>query len=93
MHIKFLAHGTGNPQRALVYLMAKHDHNGVPRPEVRVLRGNPKLVADLAESLSFVHRYTSGVISWHAEDDPSEEEVQAVLDDFERVAFAGMEPD
>ena len=93
MHIKFLAHGTGNPQKALVYLLAKHDHNGVPRPEVRVLRGNPKLVADLAESLSFVQRYTSGVISWHAEDDPSEEEVQAVLDDFERVAFAGMEPD
>lgn len=58
-----------------------------------MLRGNPKLVADLAESLSFVHRYTSGVISWHAEDDPSPEEVQAVLDDFERVAFAGMEPD
>ena len=93
MHIKFLAHGTGNPQKALDYLLAKHDHNGVPRPEVRVLRGNPKLVADLAESLSFVHRYTSGVISWHAEDDPSEEEVRAVLDDFERVAFAGMEPD
>lgn len=93
MHIKFLAHGTGNPQKALVYLLAKHDHNGVPRPEVRVLRGNPKLVADLAESLSFVHRYTSGVISWHAEDDPSQEEVQAVLDDFERVAFAGMAPD
>ena len=93
MHIKFLAQGTGNPQKALGYLLAKHDHNGVPRPEVRVLRGNPKLVADLAESLSFVHRYTSGVISWHAEDDPSEEEVRAVLDDFERVAFAGMEPD
>lgn len=93
MHIKFLAHGTGNPQKAVVYLLALHDHTGVLRPEVRVLRGNPKLVADLAETLSFVHRYTSGVISWHAEDDPSQEEVQAVLDDFERVAFAGMEPD
>lgn len=93
MHIKFLPHGTGNPQRAVVYLLASHDHNGVLRPEVRVLRGNPKLVADLAETLSFVHRYTSGTISWHANDDPSQEEIQAVLDDFERVAFAGMEPD
>ena len=93
MHIKFLPHGTGNPQKAVVYLLALHDHNGVPRPEVRVLRGNPKLVADLAETLSFVHRYTSGVISWHLDDDPSQDEVQEVLDDFERVAFAGMEPD
>ena len=93
MHIKFLPHGTGNPQKAVVYLLALHDHSGVPRPEVRVLRGNPKLVADLAETLNFVHRYTSGVISWHLDDDPSQDEVQEVLDDFERVAFAGMEPD
>lgn len=93
MHIKFLPHGTGNPQKAVVYLLALHDHNGVLRPEVRVLRGNPKLVADLADTLRFVHRYTSGVISWHADDDPSLEEVQAVLDDFERAAFAGMDPD
>lgn len=93
MHIKFLPHGTGNPQKAVVYLLALHDHNGILRPEVRVLRGNPKLVADVAESLSFVHRYTSAVISWHADDDPTPVEVQAVLDDFERVAFAGMEPD
>jgi preprotein translocase subunit YajC len=93
MHIKFLPHGTGSPQRAVAYLLAVHDHNGIQRPEVRVLRGNPKLVADLAETLSFVHRYTSGVISWHADDDPSSEEVQEVLDDFERLAFAGLEPD
>lgn len=93
MHIKFLRHGTGNPQKAVTYLLASHDHNGFPRPEVKVLRGNPKLVAELAETLSFVHRYTSGVISWHVDDDPSPGEMQAVLDDFERVAFAGMEHD
>ena len=93
MHIKFLPYGTGDPQKAVSYLLALHDHNGVVRPEVRVLRGNPKLVAEVAKTLSFVHRYTSGVISWHVDDDPSDEEVQAVLDDFERVAFAGMEPD
>ena len=93
MHIKFLPHGTGNAQKAVTYLLASHDHNGAPRPEVRVLRGNPKLVAELAESLSFVHRYTSGMINWHVDDDPSEDEMQEVLDDFERVAFAGMEHD
>ena len=93
MHIKFLPYGTGDPQKAVSYLLSLHDHNGVVRPEVRVLRGNPKLVAEVAKTLSFVHRYTSGVVSWHVDDDPSDEEVQAVLDDFERVAFAGMEPD
>ena len=93
MHIKFFPHGTGDPNKAVAYLLALRDHNGIPRPEVRVLRGNPQLVADLAESLSFAHRYTSGVISWHADDEPSNEEVQAVLDDFERVAYAGFEAD
>ena len=93
MHIKFLPYGTGNPQKAVTYLLSLHDHNGVVRPDVRVLRGNPKLVAEVAKTLSFVHRYTSGMISWHVDDDPSDEEVQAVLDDFDRAAFAGMEPD
>lgn len=93
MHIKFLAHGTGDPQRAVAYLLAMHDHNSIPRPMVKVLRGNPQQVADLAETLPFVHGYTSGVISWHADDDPSLDEVNEVLDDFMRVAFAGLEPD
>lgn len=93
MHIKFLAHGTGDAQRARSYLLQKFDHNGVLRPEVRVLRGNPQAVADLAQSLEFVHKYTSAVIAWHLVDEPTDEDVQAVLDDFERAAFSGMEPD
>jgi hypothetical protein len=93
MHIRFLSHGTGDPQRAKAYLLQKLDHNGVLRPEVRVLRGNPQQVADLAESLDFVHRYTSVVINWHPTDEPSAHDIEAVLDDFELAAFAGMEPD
>jgi hypothetical protein len=93
MHIKFIAHGTGDPQRAKIYLLQELDHNGVPRPEVRVLRGNPQQVADVAESLAFAHRYTSAVINWHPTDEPNPEDVQAVLDDFERAAFSGMEAD
>ena len=93
MYIKFLAHGTGDPLKAAVYLIATHDHNKVARAEVRVLRGNPMLVAEVASSLKNVHRYTSGVISWHADDAPTDDEINAVVDDFERVAFSGLEPD
>lgn len=93
MHIKFLAHGTGDPNRAKIYLLQSLDYNGVPRPEVRVLRGNPQQVADVAEGLEFAHRYTSAVINWHPTDMPSPQDIEAVLDDFERAAFSGMEPD
>lgn len=91
MHLKFLAHGTGNPYRAVSYLLATHDHSGQRRAQVKVLRGNPALVAEVAAGLDAVHRYTSGVIGWAREDEPTAEEIDAVLDDFERVAFAGLD--
>jgi hypothetical protein len=93
MHIKFLAHGTGDPHRAIEYLLASHDYKGQRRPEVRVLRGDPYQVADVANTLPFVHRYTSCTIAWAQEDDPSPTEVDAVLDGFERIAFAGLSAD
>jgi hypothetical protein len=93
MHIKFLGHGTGDPNEAAAYLIGTHDHNGFERAEVRVLRGDPTMVALLADSLSTVHRYTSGMIAWHVDDAPTDEEIEGVLNDYERVAFAGLEPD
>lgn len=92
MHIKFLSHGTGDPKRAADYLTGPLDHNRVRRAVVRVLRGDPQMVARLAGSLEIVQRYTSGVISWHLEDEPTDEEIDALLVDFERVAFAGLQP-
>lgn len=93
MHIKFLSHGSGDPSKARAYLLQAHDCNGVPRPVVRVLRGNPQIVADVAQGLPFEHRYTSAVIAWHPTDAPTEQDIEAVLDDFEKAAFAGMAPD
>lgn len=92
MHIKFLSHGTGDPKKAADYLTGPLDHNGVKRAVVRVLRGDPQMVARLAGSLETVQRYTSGVISWHLEDEPTDGEIHAMLVDFERLAFAGLQP-
>lgn len=92
MHIKFLAHGTGDPKLAIGYLLASHDYKGILRPQVAVLRGDPQQVAMVVDSLPQLHRYTSGVIAWAHEDAPRPDEVDAVLDDFERIAFAGLSP-
>lgn len=92
MLIKFLNHGTGDPQRAVSYLLSSQDHAGRARAGVEVLRGDPRLVGNLAASLPFMHRYTSGVINWAPEDKPTDDEISLVLDDFERTAFAGLEP-
>lgn len=91
MHIKFLAHGKGDPHAAVTYLLSSQDHEGRTRAGVRVLRGNPALVGEVAVGMRTLHRYTSGVISWAREDDPTDIEVDEVLNDFERTAFAGLE--
>jgi archaellum component FlaC len=93
MHIKFLAHGRGSASKAAAYVLASHDHKGIERAGVEVLRGDPQTFAAIADSLEFKNKYTSGVIAWSLEDNPTPEEINAVLDDFERVAFAGLEPD
>ena len=93
MMIKFLAHGTGSGAGAAEYLEDEKDASGVERAGVTVLRGNPGRVGQVADSLDFKHRYTSGVIAWHLDDAPTKDQINAVLDDFERVAWAGLEPD
>lgn len=92
MHIKFISRGKGSAKSAEEYLLQEHDHNGEIRADVQVLRGNPSHVSQLADSLDFKHRYTSGVIAWHKDDAPTDKQIAQVLDDFERVAFAGLEP-
>jgi hypothetical protein len=93
MHTKFLAHGTGSARKAAKYLLGEQDAAGKPREGVEVLRGNPDMVAAVADSLDFEHRYTSGVIAWAPDDHPTDEQIEAVLDDFEKTAWAGLEPD
>ena len=91
MHIKFLPHGKGDAFNAVQYLIKSTDHNGVNREEVSVLRGNPFMVGQVADSLTFSRCYTSGVIAWSPEDSPSEAAIQDVLDEFEKLSFAGLD--
>ena len=90
MHIKCLARGTGSARAAVDYLVASTRQ---VRACVEVLRGNPDLVAAVADSLEFERRYTSVVIAWAPDDRPTDAQIGAVLDEFEKTAWAGLEPD
>ena len=103
MMIKFLARGTGSAAAA-DYLTREpfpaheqdqdQDRDPEKNPEeVKVLRGNPHQVADVADTLEFEHKYTSGVIAWAPEDKPSDAQIGRVVDEFEKTAWAGLEPD
>lgn len=93
MLIKFLPHGSGSARKAADYLSAERDHKGEIRAGNEVIRGDLELTAITADSLDYKWRYSSAVIAWSKEDNPSREQIDAVLDDFDRVAFAGMEQD
>ena len=93
MHVKFIARGTGSAGAAVDYLLGERDAAGQPRAGVEVLRGDPEQVAAVADSLAFEHKYRSAVIAWSPEDWPTDGQIEAVLDEFEKTAWAGLDAD
>ncbi|HDZ80019.1 MAG TPA: mobilization relaxase [Roseobacter sp.] len=61
-----------------------------PLPEV--LRGNPDCTEALIDASRHQWTYRAGVISFAAEDAPTEEQQAEVMDGFERLAFAALDP-
>ena len=86
MHIKFM-NSKGSALAAVDYVYHK-SRNG---EHVKILRGDPHLTVMIAESLSFKHQYRSSVIGWHEDDKPSPAQINEVLDEFEHLAFAGLD--
>jgi hypothetical protein len=68
-------------------LMVERD----PLPEV--LRGNAERMESLIDTCPHQWSYRAGVLSFAAEDAPTERQQQITMDAFEELAFAGLEPD
>ena len=58
-----------------------------------VLRGDIDQTRELIDSQDRKWTFTTGVISFAPTDAPSEKDQMRVMDDFERLAFAGLERD
>lgn len=93
MHIKFLDSGAGSALDAAEYLLAVKDAKGELRAGVEILRGDLYQLAALADSLDFKYRYSSVVVSFHPDDMPTAEQLQELIDEFEKTAFAGLDPE
>lgn len=62
-----------------------------PLPEV--LRGNPERTEALIDASRHKWTYRAGVISFAGTDEPTEDQQAEVMDGFERLAFAGLNPE
>ena len=51
------------------------------------------MVAAVADSLEFERKYTSAVIAWAPDDRTTDAQIEAVVDEFEKTAWAGLGPD
>ena len=92
VHIKFLNHGKGSAAHASAYVLDKLDHLGNVRAGVEVLRGDATTFNAVCDASPHLWKYTSGVIAWSKEDNPTNEQIQEVLNDFEKHAFSGLDP-
>lgn len=92
MIMKVFPHGTGEGGKPTRYLV-RPDYPGRDTRPPQVLRGDIGMTRALIDSIHRKWKYTAGVLSWHPDDKVSPEKEEEVMDAFEQVAFAGLEPD
>lgn len=90
--MKVFPHGTGYGDKPTKYLV-RRDYPGRDTAQPHILRGDIALTRALIDSIDRRWKFTAGVLSWHPDDKVSEEKEREVMDAFEEVAFAGLEPD
>jgi hypothetical protein len=107
MLIGFSKHGTGEgaqpiryltaetvSTRAVRYLTGEYGKKGLRRdPQPVVVRGDPVQTRVLIDSLKFKNKYTSGVMSFAPGEVITQAMERYIMDEFERVAFAGLNRD
>jgi len=91
MLIKFFG-GSGGGGAIAKYLVDP-ERAGREEAPPEVLRGDIEQTRELIDSQDRKWTFTTGVISFAPEDAPTPAQQEAVMNDFERLAFAGLEKD
>lgn len=92
MLIKVFKHGQGYGNAPVDYLLS-HKYPGRDKHPPEILRGNANMTIKLINSINNKWKYTAGVLSWHPDDIVSPAKEKQLMDDFEKLAFAGLDPD
>ncbi len=92
MYMKVFPHGQGGGDGPTHYLV-RPDYPGRKDHPPEVLRGDLDLTRALIDSLDTKWKFTAGVLSWHPDDKVTLEQERCVMDDFEAMAFAGLDAD
>ncbi len=92
MLIKFTSGGRGGGGTIASYLTDPERHGRDHAPP-EVVRGDIDRTRELIDSIERKWTYTHGVLSFALEDAPTGDQQQEAMDRFERLAFAGLDPE
>lgn len=92
MIVGFSKHGKGGGRGPTEYLTDEKKHGREDAPPA-VVRGDKDATRRLIDSLDFKNKYTSGVLSFAPGETITPEMERAIMDRFEQVAYAGLQPD
>lgn len=93
MIIGFSHHSRGGSGPVLGYLTGYLVNGQLRDPKPEIVRGDPEAVAEIIDSLPFQIKYSSGVLSFAAEDVVTPEIQDDIINRFERAVFAGITAD
>jgi len=92
MLIKMTKHSKGLASNAANYIAREGRFATLESDEQIIhLRGDVEMVATIADSLNFKHKYNSAVVAFHADDKPTHEELQRVMNDYEKACFGNLD--
>ena len=96
MLLKFFKRGgTDDDRRTLggsavkTYLLGTEEK---PRENARLLLGSPDEDTEIINGLKFAKVYTSGCLSFHEDEQITEQQKYDIIEDFEKMLFVGLEP-
>jgi hypothetical protein len=94
MIVGFSKHSKGGGSGPVNYLTQDVNPDGSARtPLPQIVRGDAELMWRMIDAVPFERTYTSGVLSFAPGEIITPAMEEAIMDGFERVAFAGLAPD
>ena len=102
MLVKFFRHGnvkhitggrSGGGGAVRDYLLKDKKDKSQPRSGASVFKGDPELTTEIINGIKNNSIYTSGVLSFSADEQPSEQQLNEIVDSFENTLFPNLDDD
>lgn len=91
---KIFNSGTSKGQSPVNYLLGDKDHTGKIRSvKPEVISGDPELTVDLINMVERKYKYTSGVLSFRTEENPTDKEIKEIISAFRKSFMPGLNED